>query len=352
VRGLDLISQQRGDESRFYLQDGHSGVRLLTDELGAVTDTYEYGAYGEVLRATGTTENPYLYRGESWDAELGLQYLRARYYEPETGRFLSTDPFEGMVERPVSRHRYLYGNVNPVVFEDPSGESAVAANFNPGLISQIVGILQAIPQAQAIGVGGAIGGAILGAMGVSAGISALRGRRSGFHEWEGSIALLAQGDPTFLLLSIGLGITPFGYGNTNFGLAGFKSRVAGQEIEGHYLLGFGTIAAGFYSAATIDSASAFTPKTAPLPNPYDFDGALALGSLGVTLRVPWLNAQRSRGIGLGGFIFSMGKGFGISGGSDGFSIGYSAGAGVLIGWSKLIGSPILRRYTPTPESSD
>jgi RHS repeat-associated protein len=114
-------------------------VRLLTDELGAVTDTYEYGGYGEVLRATGTTENPYLYRGESWDAELGLQYLRARYYEPETGRFLSTDPFEGMVERPVSRHRYLYGNANPVVFEDPSGEvSAVAGELQASNIASIL----------------------------------------------------------------------------------------------------------------------------------------------------------------------------------------------------------------------
>ena len=139
VRGLDLISQQRGDESRFYLQDGHSGVRLLTDELGTVTDSYEYGAYGDVLSATGTTENPYLYRGEWWDAELGLQYLRARYYEPETGRFLSPDPFEGVVESPVSRHRYLYGNANPVVFEDPSGEvSAVAGELQASNIASIL----------------------------------------------------------------------------------------------------------------------------------------------------------------------------------------------------------------------
>ncbi|PPT06925.1 Wall-associated protein precursor [Geitlerinema sp. FC II] len=103
-----------------------------------MTDTYEYGAYGEVLRATGATENPYLYRGESWDSELGLQYLRARYYEPETGRFLSTDPFEGMVESPVSRHRYLYGNANPVVFEDPSGEMSISRYSAARVIDSIL----------------------------------------------------------------------------------------------------------------------------------------------------------------------------------------------------------------------
>ncbi|MFP4219698.1 MAG: RHS repeat-associated core domain-containing protein [Phormidium sp.] len=92
-----------------------------------------------MLSATGTTENPYLYRGEWWDAELRLQYLRSRYYEPETGRFLSPDPFEGVVESPVSRHRYLYGNANPVVFEDPSGEvSAVAGELQASSIASIL----------------------------------------------------------------------------------------------------------------------------------------------------------------------------------------------------------------------
>ncbi len=119
-------------------------MRLLTDELGAVTDTYEYGAYGEVLRAMGATENPYLYRGESLDSELGLQYLRVRYYEPETGRFLSTDPFEGMVESPVFRHRYLYANANPISFEDPSGAFSIGQAI---AATQIISTLSSLPLA-------------------------------------------------------------------------------------------------------------------------------------------------------------------------------------------------------------
>jgi RHS repeat-associated protein len=59
-----------------------------------VTDTYEYDAYGNELNKTGSTPNSYLYRGEFFDSDLGLYYLRARWMNPLTGRFMSMDPQE------------------------------------------------------------------------------------------------------------------------------------------------------------------------------------------------------------------------------------------------------------------
>jgi RHS repeat-associated protein len=53
-----------------------------------VTDTYEYDAYGNEFTVSGSTPNSYLYRGEQFDSDLGLYYLRARYYNPLTGRFM------------------------------------------------------------------------------------------------------------------------------------------------------------------------------------------------------------------------------------------------------------------------
>ena len=119
--GLDLLSQSRGDEDLFYLEDGHSGVRQLSDEAGVVADTYSYDAYGNLLSVTGSSENNYLYRGEQFDPHLDMQYLRARYYDSQTGRFASVDPFEGFVEEPITRHRYVYGADNPITYVDPSG---------------------------------------------------------------------------------------------------------------------------------------------------------------------------------------------------------------------------------------
>jgi RHS repeat-associated protein len=120
--GVNSISQQRGSDESFFLMDGHSGVRILTDKLGNLTDTSSYDTYGNV---TNPLSAEFGYRGESFEDLTRLQYLRARYYEPSTGRFLGVDPFEGAVNSPVSRHRYLYGNANPVSYSDPSGKISV-----------------------------------------------------------------------------------------------------------------------------------------------------------------------------------------------------------------------------------
>jgi RHS repeat-associated protein len=53
---------------------------------------------------------PSSYRGEQYDADLGLYYLRARYYNPATGRFLSRDPFDGYIDVPATLHKNLSVN--------------------------------------------------------------------------------------------------------------------------------------------------------------------------------------------------------------------------------------------------
>jgi RHS repeat-associated protein len=112
----------------FYGYDGTEGggtVRLLTDTSGTVTDTYDYDAYGNVLNSTGATPNNYLYRGEQYDADLNLYYLRARYFNPITGRFLTKDPFAGNITVPSTLHRYNYASADPVNRLDPSGRSNI-----------------------------------------------------------------------------------------------------------------------------------------------------------------------------------------------------------------------------------
>jgi RHS repeat-associated protein len=96
-------------------------VRALTSESGTITDTYIYDAFGILVGKTGTSDNAYLYRGEQWDADLGLYYNRARYLSADSGRFWSMDAYEGRRDDPIGLHKYLYCAADPVISVDPSG---------------------------------------------------------------------------------------------------------------------------------------------------------------------------------------------------------------------------------------
>jgi RHS repeat-associated protein len=127
--GLQRIDEEQQISSvwtpSFYGYDGGGNVRQLTNASGGVTDTYEYDAFGNALVTTGSTPNVYLYRGEQFDPDLGLYYLRARYYNPATGRFTSRDPLSGDGLRPGSFHKYLYAEGDPANLVDPSGRAGL-----------------------------------------------------------------------------------------------------------------------------------------------------------------------------------------------------------------------------------
>ncbi|MCC3595178.1 RHS repeat-associated core domain-containing protein, partial [Microcoleus sp. PH2017_28_MFU_U_A] len=121
VYGLDLVSTERGSDRAFYHVDGLGSTRALTNGAGNAIDTYTYDAYGNLIGKTGNTVNNYLYAGEQYDPNLGDYYLRARYYDTETGRFSARDPFEGVLTEPLSLAKYPYVHGNPVNATDPSG---------------------------------------------------------------------------------------------------------------------------------------------------------------------------------------------------------------------------------------
>ena len=95
----------------------------MTNAAAAVTDTYNCDAFGNRIGSSGTTPNNYMYRGEQYDPDLGLYYLRARYYNPATGRFLSRDPEDGTPTNPKTLHKYLYAAGDPLNRTDPSGRA-------------------------------------------------------------------------------------------------------------------------------------------------------------------------------------------------------------------------------------
>ncbi len=141
VCGLDLISHRDGtSDPVYYGYDALGSRRFLMDENGNVVSGSEfaYDTYGEVVIGTTPAQGDhYLYTGEQYDADLGLYYLRARYYDPTRGVFLSRDPFEGTLQDPMTRHPYMYAGNDPINNIDPSGATFITTLKSASLRAQI-----------------------------------------------------------------------------------------------------------------------------------------------------------------------------------------------------------------------
>lgn len=106
----------------YYLYNGHGDVIQIVDTAGNVVNNYSYDEWGNILSKKETIDNPFKYAGEIFDDETGLYYLRARYYDPQIGRFINEDSYEGQVNNPLTLNLYTYGNNNPLMYIDPSGK--------------------------------------------------------------------------------------------------------------------------------------------------------------------------------------------------------------------------------------
>ena len=122
VYGLDLISatDDQGSQS-YFTYDGLGSVADVTDGDGDVVGAYAYDVFGAIRAQTGGGSNYWLFTGEQRDSDSSLYFLRARYYDPATGRFLAQDPLLGSLGDPKTQNRYSYVVGNPVNRTDPSG---------------------------------------------------------------------------------------------------------------------------------------------------------------------------------------------------------------------------------------
>jgi RHS repeat-associated protein len=108
-----------GTTTHYYLPDGLGSTMKLVDSSGTVVNTYEYDVYGAFRSGSVPQPNQYRFAGE--ETQAGIQYLRARYYDTATGRFLSTDPYSGSQRLPSSQNLYPYIRNNPATLIDPLG---------------------------------------------------------------------------------------------------------------------------------------------------------------------------------------------------------------------------------------
>ena len=144
VKGSLILAEKRGSTVIHYYYDD-SGVAgfeyngqkyvyrknlqgdivAILDECGCTRGTYEYDAWGNIIWQGGSellTINPFRYRGYYYDEETGLYYLNSRYYDPETGRFISPDSLDYLEPETCNGlNLYAYCGNNPINYIDPTG---------------------------------------------------------------------------------------------------------------------------------------------------------------------------------------------------------------------------------------
>ncbi|MCM3040575.1 polymorphic toxin-type HINT domain-containing protein [Paenibacillus motobuensis] len=120
-------------EIQYYQFNGHGDIVGLTDSQGNQLNTYSYDIWGNPETVEETVPNIFRYSGEYWDNVTDLQYLRARWYDPNSGRFVSKDSYEGSIDNPLSMNRYSYVHNNPLIYTDPSGQYIMPMAPTPSL---------------------------------------------------------------------------------------------------------------------------------------------------------------------------------------------------------------------------
>ena len=127
VWGQGLAYNVAGSTLEVYHADRLGSIRLLTDAAGSVTAATRFDEWGIPTASTGSSTQPFRFTGEPTDAS-GLDYLRARSYDPTLGRFLTRDSWAGSPAACQTLNRYAYALNDPTTRVDPSGRKSQAVD--------------------------------------------------------------------------------------------------------------------------------------------------------------------------------------------------------------------------------
>ena len=86
------LAMLRSSATSYFHADGLGSITSLSNSAGSIANTYTYDSFGKLTASTGSLVNPFQYTARESDSETGLYYYRARYYDQNTGRFISEDP--------------------------------------------------------------------------------------------------------------------------------------------------------------------------------------------------------------------------------------------------------------------
>ena len=108
-----------GGTTHYFLADGLGSTLAIVDSSGTTAQTYTYDAFGKATPGMSFA-NEFTFAGQQTDPS-GLQYLRARYMDPSTGRFMSHDSFRGFNDQRQSLNQFVYTTNDPILATDATG---------------------------------------------------------------------------------------------------------------------------------------------------------------------------------------------------------------------------------------
>jgi len=118
------LAMLRSSVTSYYHADGLGSVTSLSNAAGALAQTYTFDSFGKQTASSGSLTNPFQYTARESDAETGLYYYRARYYDASAGRFASED----LLRFKSGVNFYSYVKNNAVNLKDPSGLTCFASD--------------------------------------------------------------------------------------------------------------------------------------------------------------------------------------------------------------------------------
>jgi len=116
-----LYSLFDGTTNQYYHQDALGSTTDLTDDSGTTKASYFINPWGMIVDSIGNSVNRKVFTGKEIDKNTGLIYFGARYYDPDTARFITEDTYLGKTDEPPSLNKYLYAYSNPTVYIDLEG---------------------------------------------------------------------------------------------------------------------------------------------------------------------------------------------------------------------------------------
>lgn len=265
------VSEGRAKQtgSLFYLKDALGSVKELVDSSGNVQQKYGYSSFGKLVSVTDATGldikddpivDPYFsYTGREFDRESRLYYYRARYYSPEIGRFIQTDPDPGKAGSPITtNNKYSYVGNNPLKNIDPSGEEFLSA-FVVGAVlgmamNEVFDMEYSLFQAALLGAAAGYGGAYF-----ATGVANIQ-----------TLAILPK-----ILTALGMGATGGALASTGLSLGlGLitQNRTYSDNLDSALGIGLGVgaaLGAGYtFFANTLDKAVVGRMNLIPTPLKY------------------------------------------------------------------------------------